>query len=420
MKTSPELIKAFFDPLETLLQEFTLTNGLLPADETLRSKRFLVRSVVPHIERLSSLFNREEAEKDSALEPYWKLGSNPANLRLAYFLAFMPTNAFRMASVFSELARLGFKWSGSETLRAIDFGCGPASSASGLALALKHCDIGLPTKGSWALMEQDAAILKMGTKWAETVFAHTGLTSWSTREFSRKVDFTQPLLPRTAPKFNLWVSSYFLNEHPLTPEALAQRMMESWKTHLEENGLVVLIEPALRLQSRKLLAIRKEILRLKAEDPSRWDFMQILLPCLGSQNCEALSDAEDWCHEDVSWERPEYLRVIERMTGMDRKTLPFSYLVLVRKPAKKLPAKDLDLSEILKNLPRGRHDRLVSPSHPEGSDWEFFTCGAKGKRRCRMKDRDGEEKPLRGEILCNAQTRGDRNSTRIDKVDARI
>lgn len=377
-----------------------------------------MRSVAPHIERLSALFNREEAEKGSALEPYWKLGSNPANLRLAYFLAFMPTNAFRMASVFSELARLGFKWQGAETLRAIDFGCGPASSASGLALALKHCALGIPSKGSWALMEQDTGILKLGSKWAEFVFGRSELANWSVREFSGKVDYSKPLLPRTAPKFNLWVSSYFLNEHPQTPDVIAGRLMEAWRSHLEENGLVILIEPALRLQSRKLLAIRKEILKLKEEDPKRWEFVDILLPCLGSQKCDAFADSEDWCHEDVTWERPEYLRILERMTGMDRKTLPFSYLVLFRKPLKK--GKEKILSEILNALPVGKYDRLVSPAHPEGSDWEFFTCGAAGKRRCRMKDDPSEEKPQRGEILCNTQTRGDRHCTRIEKVETRI
>lgn len=132
---------------------------------------------------------------------------------------------------------------------------------------------------------------------------------------------------------------------------------------------------------------------------------------MGHQACGALAAEEDWCHEEVSWWRPPYFRTLDQMAGLDRKTLPFSYLVLTksRRPRE----------EILTALePGASRQRLVSPAHKEGKEQEFFICGQDGKRRARWKLPEGEEIE-RGDILEGAQLRGDRNSARIDSVKKR-
>jgi hypothetical protein len=196
--------------------------------------------------------------------------------------------------------------------------------------------------------------------------------------------------------------SFFLNESTESPRAMARTLLQAWDDHLEEEGLVILIEPALKAQSRRLLQLRRAILE-KAEESG----LKLLLPCLGHQACGALAEAEDWCHEEVSWWRPPYLRKLDDMASLDRKSLPFSYLVFAKTQR--------SMQELLPNL-RGAADaryRLVSPAHSEGRDLEFFLCGQSGKRRARYRDDPELE---RGDILENTELRGDTNATRIQKA----
>ena len=45
--------------------------------------------------------------------------------------------------------------------------------------------------------------------------------------------------------------SYFLNEFSETPAEIARALMRDWQKHLSEEGIVILVEPALRLQSHQ-------------------------------------------------------------------------------------------------------------------------------------------------------------------------
>jgi hypothetical protein len=387
MRVPDSLATAFGEPFEKLMAQFCADRELIPtADltESLHSPRYLARSVVPHIHKLSSLFNRAEKDQGASLDPYWKESSNPAHLRAAYFLYFMPSNLYRAASVWAELGRLGYRWNAtarpSSIIRGVEFGAGPAPGACAAATAANLGLVDLPTTGNWALIEQDKAMLTLGTAWAETWFADQGRTDWGIRPFHRTLALKDGFLPRSAPKFNVWMMSFFLNELSETPAQIAEALVDGWEKHLEDEGLAILIEPALKLQSRRLLEVRREILAIR--DKRGLDWLQVLLPCLGHQACGALANPEDWCHEEVMWWRPPYFRRIDQLAGLDRKTLPFSYLVIARsrrKRAEILPA--LAGSDSNKNY------RLVSPSHKEGKEQEFFVCGQEGKRRARYRAR---------------------------------
>jgi hypothetical protein len=426
MRVPVDLANAFGAPFEEMISEFSVAHKLIPDSEALKNKRYLSRSVIPHVKKLSSLFNRltpktasepdedvEELEKpdqSAGLDPYWKQSSNPSHLRLAYFLYFMPSNLFRIASIWNELGRLGYRWQGLPRLRAIEFGSGPAAGATGIAAGEKIAQIGLPITGDWALIEQDRAALKLGAEWAEKFFQSQGLPDWGTRTFHRTIDIKQGFLPPTAPKFNLWVMSFFLNEilnENTSAEQVAVALMDCWEKHLEDESIIILSEPALKLQSRKLLALRQALLK-EFEKRDRADF-KLLLPCLGHQTCGAFAAPDDWCHEEVTWWRPPYFKIIDQLAGLDRKTLPFSYLVIAR--SKKSRA------ELLPAVGGDATQRLVSPAHKEGKELEFFICGPEGKRRARFKPDQklsDEDTLQRGDILTDADVRGDVNASRID------
>lgn len=370
MIVSEDLSHAFEGPFESWISQFAATEGLLPDPEALFNSRYLSRAIIPHVMKLSKLFNRDQKDQQSSLSPYWKESSNPAHLRLAYFLYFMPSNAFRMAAVWNELHRLGYQWPHKE-LKALEFGAGPGSGVCGIATGEHAASLGLPQTGTWALIEQDKAILELGKKWLEHYFSALGYPDWAIRPFHRKVDLSRELLPRTAPQFNLWIMSFYLNESSDSMQEWASKIIKAWNHHLEDEGLFIIVEPALKLQSRKLLELRKELLAHKKQ----MEGLQILLPCLGHQACGALSNPEDWCHEEVTWWRPSYFKLIDQMAGLDRKTLPFSYLVLTKS---KKP-----LSEILKLKTKTHPHRLVSPAYAIGKSWEFYACGEDGKHRVR-------------------------------------
>ncbi|MBL7715252.1 MAG: hypothetical protein JNL01_07255 [Bdellovibrionales bacterium] len=415
MRVPVALAESMGQDFQNLIARFCHEQELIQDPSELTSNRFIERSVVPHVRKLSDLFNRKkgDAQKDEQKAitqvRYWKDSTNPKNLRLAYFIYFMPANAFRIAGIWSELHRLGFRFSSESKFKAIELGAGPATGACGVALGEKFSPLGLSATTDWALIERDRAMLQLGEAWTQQFFPFSSFDQWTHRGFHREIDFAEELVPKGSPKFNLWISSYFLNELENDPAAQADRLLKTWDRHLERDGLVILSEPALKDQSRRLLELRREL--IDGIKKKKCPGLQILLPCLGMQNCGALAAAEDWCHEEVSWWRPPYTKLIDEKAGLDRKTLPFSYLVLTRSSRA--------LEEILPGLKAGasasRH-RLVSPSHYEGRDSEFFICGQDGKRRARLRLQDDQEVE-RGSILEGVEYRGDTKATRIDRLD---
>ncbi|MBC7396403.1 MAG: hypothetical protein H7333_03075, partial [Bdellovibrionales bacterium] len=248
MRVPVALVDAFKDKFEPILTDFLLQNQMIEEAGSLHSKRFLNRSVAPHVKTLSQLFNRTEGTQTDGIDtdPYWSDGGSPKNRRLAYFLSFMPGNLFRVASVWSELHRLGFKWPFSTELdfKGLEFGAGVASGAAGIVAGERYSPLGLPPRGNFALIEQSKAALQLGTKWLE----HYAGEGMSVRPFHRRIDLTKSWLPPAAPKFHLFVMSYFLNEIETAPENLVIPFIEACEKHLEEEGLVIIVEPAMKLQ----------------------------------------------------------------------------------------------------------------------------------------------------------------------------
>lgn len=410
MRVPTELVDFFDASFEEALTRFALEKGLLQAGDTLSSDRFLSRSVLPHVEKLSRLFNRlDSGEFAGAVEPYWKDTGNPRNRLAAYFLAFMPPNVMRAGAVWSELSHLGLQWPEDLPFRALEFGAGPASLSCGVALAESLRPTGLPKDGNWAFLESDRAALEIGTEWAKSFFAARGF-SWDVRPFHRKLSFQGSLLPERAPRFTLFGMSYFLNESEVTPETWGRSLLKTWEKHAESDALVVIIEPALKAQSRRILELRNFLIDQTAVP------LQVLTPCLGHQVCGAYADPDDWCHEVASWMRPPYLRKLDQLAGLDHRYLPFTHLVLglgKRTREEWLPA--LESPDL-----EGERLRLVSPARKVGPDWEFYICGENGKRRVRLKSQGKEDDWERGDVIEGGNTRGDPASCRLDSFRGRI
>ncbi len=145
--------------------------------------------------------------------------------------------------------------------------------------------------------------------------------------------------------FDLVVAAHLLNElfvdrAPAERVALRARRVRAWSTLLAPNGLLILIEPALRDTSRELLAVRDQVLAAG---------LHVVAPCFWTGPCPALALERDWCHDAAPV--PSKPRV------------DFSYLVLRAEPVPPAPT----LS------------RVVSDPMPEKGRLRLFVCGPQGR-----------------------------------------
>jgi Mitochondrial small ribosomal subunit Rsm22 len=158
-------------------------------------------------------------------------------------------------------------------------------------------------------------------------------------------------LPPVEGRFDLIVAAHLLNElFPDLPlaeqvDARARRVLAWSRALLAEDGLLVLVEPALRETSRALLAVRDRLLG--------WG-LHVVAPCFWSGPCPALARERDWCH-DTAPGSPG---------GVSGTRIDFSYLALSPVPAR--PA----TPEVF---------RIVSDALVEKGRLRFYGCGPAGR-----------------------------------------
>lgn len=93
-------------------------------------------------------------------------------------------------------------------------------------------------------------------------------------------------------------------------------------THLADNGLLIIIEPALQKTSRELIAVRDLLLADKN--------YTVLAPCTQQKGCPLnnAEHAEDWCHEAHYWDNPALIDQIDKLTGLNKHHIKYSFLII--------------------------------------------------------------------------------------------
>lgn len=119
--------------------------------------------------------------------------------------------------------------------------------------------------------------------------------------------------------------------------------------HLARGGLFIVIEPALKKFSQRLMALHDRLITNKR--------LQILLPCLYDKPCGLLQaeHQNEWCHQSVPWKPPGFLQVVNKGINREIDVLKFSYLAIA-KTADRLrrPRGYLVISHLLKEKGKKR------------------------------------------------------------------
>jgi len=160
-------------------------------------------------------------------------------------------------------------------------------------------------------------------------------------------------LPSVEGRFDLIVAAHLLGElhlgAPGRVDALARRVLAWCRGFLDEGGLIILVEPALRETSRVLLAVRDRLVV---------SGLSVVAPCFWTGPCPALARERDWCHDAAK--RPSASRI------------DFSYLALRAEAAAAPPPAVF---------------RVVSDRLEEKGRLKIFACGAAGRHAIVRLDR---------------------------------
>ncbi len=309
----------------------------------------LARDVI----RLSNLFTREREK----LPPGYLTDEG---LRRAYIHYFLPANINKIHMPLQELSLYPGNILLKERLQILDLGCGPGTAILGMLEYFSFRSEANPT------LLDFTAVDAVQENLSETITQFTHLT----RRIQIKAFLitskatVERFLTRCRDKnsYDIIVMLNLLSElfsgDPQGISKKIQLLKRIMDKLLTREGSLILIEPALRETSRGLLMVRDGLLH---------EGFHLYAPCLTEGPCPALIRPKDWCHADVPWEPPELVRDIDRLTGLRKDSLKFSYMIFQKERAS------------LKDW-YGDSFRVVSEPLVSKGKMEFYVCGREGRR----------------------------------------
>jgi ribosomal protein RSM22 (predicted rRNA methylase) len=184
-------------------------------------------------------------------------------------------------------------------------------------------------------------------------------------------DLSRPVRPHGVEgQFDWLLAAHLLNElaRTLSSQSLAN-LVQFWCTEfLAPEGVLILVEPALRQTSRGLLQVRDRLIERG---------LVVIAPCMLQGPCPALNRERDFCHDSAP-------AIVSKRSRVD-----FSYVVLRRQNA------------VLANP---LHYRVVSDPMKDKGRLRLFVCGNAGRYmvtrldRHRTKENQGFDELTRGEL----------------------
>ena len=245
--------------------------------------------------------------------------------QLAYLAYYMILNEIRCRSVIQESKRTEFLKMAGGIEQVTDFG-------SGMGAATYQLMQELPTNTPYVHIERSSV--------AQTF--HKSILGPAQSATSRWTD-----LPGVPPQRSLGVFSFSLNE------------LEHWPEWIRQFDRLMIIEPATSEQGRILLQNRQKLIE---------NGFYIWAPCTHQGACPLLEKSKnDWCHDRVFFDQPDWFQAIEDQLPIKNKTLTFSYLLAAKTAAPKYQGIARVTGDLLNE--KGKSRQLVC----RNSDREYLT-----------------------------------------------
>jgi SAM-dependent methyltransferase len=136
--------------------------------------------------------------------------------------------------------------------------------------------------------------------------------------------------PETWPEgpFDLIVAGFVVNEMPQLDHAALLRWFGELKAKLAPGGLILILEPALRITAERLQKLSDD---LAAREMTR------IAPELDALPDPQLGPGEHWSHETRAWEAPASTAFVNRHLHRDLREVRFSFAAFSDAPLTPLP-----------------------------------------------------------------------------------
>ena len=268
--------------------------------------------MTPAVAHLSDLFTTERPDKkfpDYFADP---------RLLAAYGVFFLPQSFTRTSIALAQACGLrGWKPS-SQVPAILDLGSGPGSC--GVAAAYRLRQAGSRKINLCGVDKSPSALASMES------FARATLGE----DVETKTRIGDASRPETWPEgpFDLIVAGFVMNEMPQLDHAALLRWFDELKARLAPGGLILILEPALRITAERLQ---------KLSDNIAADEMTRIAPELDALPDPQLGPAEHWSHETRAWKAPTSTEFVNRHLHRDLREVRFSFAAFSDAPLTPLP-----------------------------------------------------------------------------------
>jgi ribosomal protein RSM22 (predicted rRNA methylase) len=304
-----------------------------------------VKRMVSGAGRLTDLFTLERAE------PAGSYFENE-ELLLAYGVTFFPQSFARTILVLEELAWLKALPSDQE-VRLLDLGAGAGAAA--MAAARFYARKFPETKVTLELVDRSEAAL------ARARTLHRDLSSlWPGSDLkTTRRNFLQSLPESEDNLYDLILCSFALGEaYAGQDDTRAAEDLRRQMTLLKPGGLLIVLEPALKETSHRIMKIRDEISA---------GGLRVVAPCPHQFSCPLREEGKYWCHEVRTWQPNPDLQRVNSLLHRRLHELKWSFVVFQK------PPEGGDLPE------PSSCSRLVAPMSKQKGRFVTRLCSAPGE-----------------------------------------
>jgi SAM-dependent methyltransferase len=256
--------------------------------------------MTPAVAHLSDLFTTERP--DRKFPDYF---ADP-RLLAAYGVFFLPQSFTRTSFALAQICGLRGWRPSTATPAILDLGCGPGSCGVAAAHRLRRLGIGgIQLTG----VDKSPSALAAMESFGREVLGADAIVRTRIGDAAR---------PDTWPegRFDLIIAGFVLNEMPQLDAAALLRWFGELKARLAPGGLILILEPALRVTAERLQRMSDVI---AAGEMTR------IAPELDALPDPQLGAGEHWSHETRAWEAPASTEFVNRHLHRDLREVRFSF-----------------------------------------------------------------------------------------------